>query len=368
MKISNILKDLQNFKTIEWNKKEKKEICDYVEKLFLNTGFYIERFEKNWIYSIVISSKKSRKIDFLFSGHLDVVDADCKTWEYKEDEEYFYWRWVLDMKWADAVMILSFLENKDKILNSDKNFALMFTTDEELWWENWVEYLIKDEWYTWKMVYIPDTWAWMDKYLKKWKWFLFWKFIIKWQEAHWCRPWKWKSSIDIFHNFYNDLYKEFPKAKNDVDWWEKISVNIWKINWWFAVNQVMNNLEIETDIRFNPNIKLEEVEKKINKILKKHPEINFEKKFSFSWFKIDENSLYIKKYLDIVKKFYSKKIKDEKEYGSNDWRFFTNFTQDIIMTWPFWYWYHWKNEKVSKKELENFKNIFDSFILKLSIN
>lgn len=366
METSIILKNLQQIRSEEWNTKAKIEICDYVESLFENTWFFIERFEKNWIYSITISSKNTRKVDFLFSWHLDVVPSDEQTWEYKEDEEYFYWRWTLDMKWGCAVMISSFLENKEILLNSEKSFLLMFTTDEELWWENWVQYLVNEEWFEAKMVYIPDTWAWMDKYLKTGKWFLFWEIEINGKDAHWCRPWRWLNSIDTFVKVYEELYKEFPKAENDEDWWKNISINIWKINGWQAPNQVMSKLTFTVDLRFHPENSLDFIREKLNKVFSRFENISFNEKIFFAWFQVDLESEYVKKYLEIISEFYDEKIIDEKEYGSNDGRFFTHLTKDIIMTWPFGYGYHWANERVSKSEINNFKEIFTKYLEKLA--
>ena len=362
MQTSEILKNLQKIRSEEWNTNAKKEICDYVANLFEWTWFFIERFEKNWIYSITISSKNTRKVDFLFSWHLDVVPSDEETWQFKEDEEYFYWRWTLDMKWACAAMISVFLENKDLLLNSDKSFLLMFTTDEELGWENWVEYLVAEEWFEAKMVYIPDSWSGMDKFVQTWKWFLFIEVEIAGKEAHGSRPWRWENCLDTFVKFHEELYKEFPKAQNDEDGWKNTSVNIWKINGWQAVNQVMSMLNLTLDIRFHPENSLEFIRQKLKNIFGKFENISYTEKISFAWYQIDVNSNYIKKYLEIIGDFYDGKIIDEKEYGSNDGRFFTHLTKDIIMTWPFGYGYHWKNEKVSKVEMHKFYEILEKFL------
>ena len=357
-----IFKKLLSIKSIDWKENEKKRICDYVHSLFEDTWFYIERFENNWIYSMVISSKWGKDFDFLFCWHLDVVDADEQTWKFDEDEEFYYWRWSLDMKWSCAVMIKSFLDNQQTITNSEKNFALMFTTDEEIW-SNWgVNYLINEIGFKADMVYIPDTWAWMNKYLKEWKGFIFSEINISWTESHWCRPWRWSTALDTFVDFYDQLYKTFPRASWDEDGWFATPANIWIINWWEAFNKVMWNLTFKLDIRFNPQNSIEEIENKLNWLVSKFDNLECNIIQKFSWFSIDENSEYIRKYLDIVKNYYGQEITDEKEYWSNDGRFFAPLTNDIIMTWPSWYWYHSVWEKVYKKDLYDFKEILDKYL------
>ncbi|MBS8121594.1 M20 family metallopeptidase [Candidatus Vampirococcus lugosii] len=360
-----ILKNLINIKSIDGKEEEKKKICDYVCSLFENNGFFIEKFENNGIYSIIISSKGGKDLDFLFCGHLDVVDADEETWEFYEDEDFFYGRGSLDMKGNCAVMINSFLDNKEKIINCDKNFALMFTTDEEIGSNLGVNYLINKIGFKANMVYIPDTGAGMNKYLKEGKGFIFSEININGTESHGCRPWRGKSVLDTFIDFYEQLYKTFPKASGDEDGWLSTSANIGIINGGDAFNKVMGNLNFKLDIRFNPNNSIDEIEQKLNSLVSKFDNIEFNIIQKFSGFVVDENSEYIKKYLDIIKEYYQEEIKDEKEFGSNDGRFFVPLTNNIIMTGALGYGYHSKGEKVYKKELFDFKIILDKYLIEL---
>ncbi|UFX82560.1 M20 family metallopeptidase [Candidatus Absconditicoccus praedator] len=290
-----VLKTLQSIKSIDGKENEKKRVCDYVHSLFENTGFYIERFENEGIYSIVISSKGGRDTDFLFCGHLDVVDADEQTWEFDEDEEFYYGRGTLDMKGSCAVMINVFLDNQKNILNSNKNFALMFTTDEEIGSSRGVNYLINTIGFNADMVYIPDTGAGMNRFLREGKGFLFTEIKISGVESHGCRPWRGKTALDTFVGLYNNLYEIFPRAKGDEDGWFATSVNIGIINGGEAFNKVMGNLTFNLDIRFHPKNSLEEIENKLYSIVDKFENVECNLLHRFGGFSIDDQSEYIKK-------------------------------------------------------------------------
>ncbi|MBS9775451.1 M20/M25/M40 family metallo-hydrolase [Candidatus Gracilibacteria bacterium] len=363
--MKNILKGLLAFRSEEGNTQAKKEICEYVASLFENTGFFIEHFENDGIYSVTISSKNTRKVDYIFSGHLDVVPADEETWKFKEDDTYFYGRGTLDMKGGCAGMIHTFLTKKEEILTSEKSFLLMFTTDEELGGARGVEYLVQKEGFEAQMVYIPDTGAGMDKYLKTGKGFIFGEITITGEDGHGCRPWKKPSAVDTFVPFYNELYSVFPKAHDDESGWKHTSINIGKLEGGLASNQIMSKLVLSVDIRFHPENSLEDIRKKLQSVTEKFPNIEFNEKFNFGGFQVDTNAEYVKKYLETIDDFYDGKIQDEREYGSNDGRFFTHLTQNIIMTGPFGHGYHGPNENVSKQELENFYQIFSKYIEKL---
>ena len=359
-----IMTKLVSIKSAYWYQGTKVEIIKYVQSLFDSSKWHIYDFESNGLPSTIIANKdvEDHNYDLLLYGHLDVVDVVSENQRtIVEDDTFYHWRWTLDMKWACAVTIAAVLQNKDKILNSNKSIALVFVNDEELWGKDWIEYLTSEINLGADTVLIPDTWEGMESVLKRWKGFLFWEVEFLGKAAHGCRPWRWINPIEQFVRFYKELMVLFPQSENDVDGWNSVSVNIWKIQWWTAINAVSDKLKISVDMRFPPEKSSQNIKNKLEKLIEGY-DANLVYLHEFWWFDLPDSVAGVEVYRQAAADVLWKPVLDLDEYWSNDGRFFVWTSRSIIMTGPSWHGFHATDERVYKEELEKYSKILNVYL------
>lgn len=117
------------------------EVIDYVEKLFENTSYKVEKFVINNVPSLFVFHKKGYR--YIMNGHLDVVPAKRELFNPITDGNNLYGRGASDMKSAAAAMIQVFLDLDKQ--NVEHEWALMLVTDEETGAVSGTKYLLETE-------------------------------------------------------------------------------------------------------------------------------------------------------------------------------------------------------------------------------
>lgn len=153
MEYIKLLKKLVSYKSIAWDKQTKKNIIEYIEKLFSKEWFFVFRENIGENHNLFISPSKEvienckrRKIeaDICTACHADVVPWDDQLFDIKEDSERFYGRGVLDMKGALSVCIYARLQNKETLQKSRKKHIMIITTDEETGSKQGIQHITKN--------------------------------------------------------------------------------------------------------------------------------------------------------------------------------------------------------------------------------
>ncbi len=369
-----ILKDLLQFHSIDVNRDAKKKIITFVASLLRKEWYYIHIENINNNYNLFVTNNvqvisswklwKSINIDFSVCCHLDVVEAQDHMFSLKDDDKYIYGRWSLDMKWASSVVISSFLNNAKKVLSSENKILLLFTTDEETWAKDGIQYIAWKNIFRFNTCIVPDTWEWNNKILYRWKWFLFLEMNASWKSSHWCRPWSWSNAIELLIEEYN-LFKEYVVSLNDS--WDNsfntVSINLWMLGGWDAPNKVPDSAYAKIDIRFPPGKGYEKV---ISSWVKDrwlmNEKITYTIRSLFEWF-CEKEGIINNAFVRCIQEDYGD-IELYDEFWSNDWRYLVESTDNLIMIWPRWYDFHANDERVLKIELLNLYKILNSFINK----
>lgn len=369
-----ILKKLLQVHSTDINVEEKEKIITFVSSLFDKEGYYIHIENVNNNYNLFVTNNnqvitswqswKSINIDFSVCCHLDIVDAQDHMFSFNDDEEYIYGRWSLDMKWASSVVISSFLDNAKKILSSEDKILLLFTTDEETWAKDGIQYIAWKNIFHFNTCVVPDTWEWNNKILYRWKWFLFVEMNALWKSSHWCRPWSWSNAIELLIEEYN-LFKEYIISLNDS--WDNsfntVSINLWILWGWDAPNKVPDSAYAKIDIRFPPGKNYENIIVSWIKdrwLMNEKIDYNIRSLFEWFWEKKDMiDNTFVKCIQEVCGD-----IELYDEFWSNDWRYLVHSTDNLVMIWPKWYDFHGDNERVLKVELLNFFTILNNFINK----
>jgi len=235
-----------------------KKAIDFVEKLFDDTSYTIQRFEQNEVYSLIISRKQELDFDLLFFGHLDVVPGKDELFQPKVKENWIYGRGAADMKGACAAMIRLFLDVEH--LENMQSCALVLTTDEEVGGDNGIGFLTREKELRAGTVFNPDGGAVLQPSLSQKGMFQF-RLEAQGKSAHGSRPWQGSSAVALLLEDWNRIYSCFELASESEQ--NKVSLNLGRIEGGKAANSVPENAYALIDLRFPPTYSLSEIESMI---------------------------------------------------------------------------------------------------------
>lgn len=366
--IKSILFDLINIKSVSFDIEKLNEICNYIEKYFINIEWiFIKKYFFNDKPSIVISNFDWLDSDIILNGHFDVVPpSEENQFDIKEIDWKIYARWSWDMKAWVALMMVLCKEIFSKKL-SNKKISLILTWDEELWWYDWVKRLIDEIWYTTKLVLVPDSGS-IDKIVIAEKSTIKLQILSNWKSSHAARPWLWENPVDNVIKIYNELRNTF---QNDEKlYWDEThwggSVNLTIINAWTASNVIPDFANATFDLRLTEeNIDLEEVRKKVQEIVGKYNS-TIEKLTLWNMLFANLNDDLVQKYITSAKETLWFEPTLVKEHWASDGRYFSAKWISVLLHRPDCANIHWKWEYVVEKEIIKIYNIYKKFILWLN--
>lgn len=361
MNIKDILLKLIEFRTVSSNPDELRKIVEFIGDIFKNKGFYIERFEKNDKPSIYISFYETFNPKILFVGHLDVVPPDSdEQWVPKIEGDKIFARGALDMKGSCAVLIKLFLELKDE--KRKGNFALLFTTDEEIGSKDGVEYILKEKNLTPEFAIIPDGGVNFTA-VTEGKGVLHCEIRARGKSAHGSTPWLGENAIDKLIEIYGEL-KEWvvneSKDKNGEHWHPTLNIGV--IHGGTAVNKVPDSACMQLDFRFPHPYKLSDFENKIKEVVSRCEGVEYKVLSTGPAVYTSSDNEFIKKFSRVYKRILKKEIVFGKEHGATDGRFFAEKGIPVLTIYPIGGGVHSKNEWVSISSLETLLKIFKEFL------
>ena len=343
-KITKLTTELIKFQTTKENSQELKKCVDFIAKQLPKHLHITKGINKGKPY-LIASVKKTKKPKLLFTGHLDVVEAEAEQFKPKIKKGKIFGRGSLDMKAGAAIVIQLIKEEKQK------DIALMLTTDEEIGGEDGIGYLSK----TWNPGLVIATEPSEQKITIKEKGVLNLKIKAKGKSAHGSRPWEGDNAIEKLIQNYPKIKKMFPKT-NKNKW--QITMNLGLIKGGEAYNKIPDKAELGLDIRYTEKDDVNKLIKKIKKIkgiqvevTNKQPMLN-----------TDEKNPYVQKLKQAAQKVTKQKMKFKKETGASDIRYFAQKKVPAVDFGIIGKNMHGKNEWASIKSMEKIYKILKEFI------
>lgn len=358
-----ICMDLIKIQSVATDKQALDASIEYVKNYFLWCENMFE-YEFNGKKSIVIQNCKGKKLDILFNWHLDVV-----PWKPEQYEPYVQWdklfgRWALDMKSGDAIMMVLMKDLLESGFQG-KKVGLMLNTDEEIGGVNWVEKLVNEEWYSAKVVIIPDGGS-LNSVVYAEKWPIHLTVEANWISAHASRPWKGKNAMDLLIKFYSELKLALEQSammkKSKSYWSTTVSLTNVECNSW-AVNIIPSKATGNFDIRYTQDYSHKQIYAKVVKLAKKN-NITIVKFLYWAPLFTDPKNKYIKKYLQISKNAIWKDVKLIKDHVASDWRFFGSKWSVVLLHQPNWENLHTDGEYSEISSYEKIYQVYKEFVMK----
>lgn len=358
--ILKLAQKLIRFRSTMDRTRELRRIVDYCARYFQSTGFYIRRFEKNGVPSLVVTTKRTKRPKVLLAGHLDVVSAEDEDFIPRLTKSRLYGRGAADMK-ANCALMMHAVKKRAKKL-SYTPLGLLLTTDEEISGVNGTKYVVYDKGYSADVVLLPDG-GHNFSVVTAQKGAIWFKYTAIGTAAHGSRPWLGSSAIKQFMKAFRDLRRMIPDSENgdeNGNGW-KPTIVLSSISSIGAHNRVPNRCEGMFDLRFTSDKSIRYWRKIVMDIARKY-DLKCDIFGEFESSKMNPNNPYTKLFRKIGKDVLGREFPLLKEDGGSDAKFFTNKGMPVIISTPNGGNIHSDNEWMDLKSLEKYYVIVERFL------
>ena len=348
-----LFSDLIEFSTTSKNPSQINSCFDYVESVFSETPFVVQRFNQNGSPSLIATSQNTKSPKVILQAHLDVVPAKDDFYKLTEKGGKYFGRGVYDMKFAAACFL-----QLAKELGSDcalYDFGIMFSSDEEIGGENGVKYIL-DKGYGSQVCILPDGGNdWKIETSSNALWII--TVTSDGVSAHGSRPWEGENAINNLIDFINDVHDHFEEQKPHSN-----SITVSKIHGGEAVNQVPERAQAVLDMRFLNGDEYEENKIVIEKLAIKH-DLNIETYAVVQARDIDVSLPQIKDFLEIGESVIGQPINTTHSFGASDACFFAEHNIPTIVIRPPGGAAHSSTEWLDIKGLDQFYEVIKAYII-----
>ncbi len=351
--IIKFIKKLSSHKTTKNNPKEIIKCLKIIEKKFSN-NFLIKKFNFKNRPIVVFSNTKSKKVDFILAGHIDVVSGNKNLFKIKENKNKLLGRGVFDMK---ATLIMSIYAIRDYLRkNNNLKIAIFITTDEEIDGLS-VKYLINKIKYKAKFAIIPDGGS-DTKIITRQKGFTQIKLTITGKTAHASCPFSGSNPIDLGINVYKKILNKYPMPENENDW--RTSICLTKIKAGDAINQIPEKAIFYFDIRYTEKRHINDIRNIIKNVLKHKAKMEIIAENDALI--VSNNNQYIAKLKKCMKNVLNKQITIDRSCGTSDAVFLSENKIPTVLFRPKGGGEHQNDEWISKKSLLEFYDVIVEFL------
>jgi len=347
------VKKLIKYQSTEGRPEEITQCLNEIEKEFGDV-FYIEKYQFRKRPILVLSTSKSKELDIILAGHIDVVPAKEKDFTPVEKDGKLYGRGAVDMKSAVAACLFAvrkYLQGGGKA-----KIAVIVTSDEELDGLS-TKWLAEKRGYRAKLAILPDGGDENELVLRQ-KGFWQVKVNVEGESAHASMPWEGSNPLEKGFGLYEKLLSIFPSPINKDQW--KTSIALTKVEGGKTLNQIPDSAEFYFDIRYTDEVVREKISKEIVNFLGKGASVETIAQNGALF--VDQKNLLILKLKIAIEKELQKKVSFMNECGTSDAIFFAEHGTPAILFRPRGAGMHQDGEWVDIQSLVYFQSIILNFL------
>lgn len=347
-----ILGELISFNTAGYNYEEKQACIAYVENHLKQYDLHLSRHENNNFPSLVASTRTAKTPHILLQAHLDVVPAKAESLRLTDKDGRLYGRGAYDMKFAAAIYLQLVEELKDELHELD--FALMFTTDEEIGGKDGVGYLVRQG-YLPGVCIIPDggdDWQIEEKCNDVWITSL----IADGKSAHGSRPWEGENAIYKLLEALADIRHLFGEQRPF-----KNSLTISQIQGGMADNQVPEHAKASLDMRFTDHDQYLLYRRTVEGIAESYG-LHFGKHAIYDGRRVPLSDPEIRNFMGIAEGYLGEKIIPTQSLGSSDAIFYAEQDIPTIVIRPEGGAAHSDDEWISRQGFLDFYEVLEAYV------
>ena len=324
--VTDLLSRLISFRSTETRPDQLEKLAEFVLKYFRGVPVFIDQFKFGDKPALVITTKKTKHPLLFYQGHLDVVDGNDDQFKPRIKGDRLYGRGAVDMKGFDAIA-LHILRRK-ALENTDLDFGIMLTFDEEIGSENGAKKLA-ERGYRAKILLNGDG-GYHHALIYAEKGILKFRLAARATPGRHPYPWQGGNAFDHLIKNYNRIVALFPNqniATDDDNWYTTFS----------SYDVVVKNdplfppkyAELKMNVYFTEPYSTEEYFQKIRGVL--DADIEMERLTASERVYLNPENSCFQKMQAILSKQFARPIPQKAENGSSDARFFTNEETSILI-------------------------------------
>lgn len=346
-------------------------IEDFCKKL----GMYTQRLDKGKTKNLYASSNANNNKNFLFCGHVDVVDpGEIKQWKTPPFtasilDESLHGRGAVDMKSSIAAMLLSF---KNIYKNSKIGLSILITSDEEGDATEGTVFALEElakqkKTFTWALVGEPTSNNHLGDTIKTGRRGSLTAYLtIFGKQGHVAYPQLAKNPIFMASDFislakertWDDGHSNFPKTQCCI-MQIKSDAN--------ATNIIPEKCTLSINFRYSPKLNKKSIQNQVEKVIQ---EAHIDK-YSIQWNHSATPFFNEPKQLAaICKKVILNNLNINSEYstsgGTSDARFVNKYTSELVELGPLNKLAHKIDEAIPLKDLQKLYTIYREILVELN--
>lgn len=345
--ITQLTRDLLEFRTVKGNQEEFDKAFEYIESYFEDASVELSEYENEGVKSLVV--KNNEDPELMLHGHLDVVDADKRLFNPREEDGKLYARGSADMKGGLACLMKAIKET------DHPSIGLMIVTDEEVGGFNGAKYLVEN-FYSPEFVISAEPNN-TDGYLKiinKQKGVVRATISAEGKNAHGSRPWNGENAAEKLWEKYSKLKKNFSTEKEE---WGT-TVNLGNFTSTGAVNVVPDYAEAGLDIRYTEDYTPEDIEDDMKRIEGLEYEINAVDPMLDT----GSSNVFVQKLKSASEEVLGEKVEVTRKEPASDVRHFSEKGVPGVVFGPEGYNVHENGEYLEIESIEDYYNCIQKFI------
>ncbi|MFA6973826.1 MAG: M20/M25/M40 family metallo-hydrolase [Parcubacteria group bacterium] len=350
------VKKLIRYQSTVENPREIALCLEVLEKEF-GKVFYVKKYQFMKRPILVLSTSRSKDLDVILAGHVDVVPAKDADFIPKEERGKLYGRGTLDMK--SAVVACLFAVREYLRDGGNAKVAVIVTSDEELDGLS-TKWLAEKKGYRAKLAILPDGGDESELVLKQ-KGFWQIKVNIKGKSAHASMPWEGNNPLEKGFRLYAKLLSIFPVPTNKGQW--KTSIALTKVEGGKTLNQIPDSATFYFDIRYTDESVREKIIGTVNNFLGEGSTV--ETISQNGALLVDQKNPLILQLKGVIEKELQKKVSFKNECGTSDAIFFAEQGTPAILFRPRGDGMHQDGEWIDIESLGQFQSIVLNFLKSL---
>jgi succinyl-diaminopimelate desuccinylase len=255
--LTELLSHLIRFPTVTADHATTRAAIDWVEDQLSGLPLHIERYTSNRYPSLVATTRNTKKPKLWLAAHIDVVPGKPADFKPVVRNRQLHGRGAHDMKSALALFIALLKDLGDDLPQYD--LGLMVTADEEVGGYHGVKWLIEEHGYRGQLALMPDSGGSWEMEMGS-KGIMWWELTATGKAAHASRTWEGSNAIDKIVAFVSHIRTHLPTEPCSDNSHQHATVNFATIQAGEATNQVPDSATTRLDIRFPPNLTLEDIQ------------------------------------------------------------------------------------------------------------
>lgn len=336
------LNKLVGFKTITGSFEENSKALDYVESLIKEKS-QIKRVRNGNAEILLAANKNILTPDFCYLIHMDVVAAEDFQFKLDIKGDRAYGRGASDMKFSIpiGISILNYLIETE----SDINFTLAITTDEEIGGFEGGYFLAENMEFKPKCLIVPDGGDNLS-FVNKAKGVC--QIILESDgiPAHASKPWMGESAIEPLIKIGKKLIDIYSVNSIAENW--NTTLNFGQILGGQSINQVCDKAVLKLDFRYPEDDSIENIKRNVENIaMQTGGNIKISLASTGLPTFTDPNNPLVVELIKNMTEVFKKDIQINPTYGASDARHFAKMKIPVLMIKPMGGEIHSKDEWIS---------------------